>query len=141
MKKFNITVKGNTYAVEVEEVSVEQVTYTPKQQQSARQQLAQSEAAPQATKILQQVPSTRPVVSETEPASEGEAVVPAPMPGTILEIMVSEGQKVSKGDTLLILEAMKMENEIIAPADGVVKKIYIHKSTTINAGDPMLIIV
>lgn len=62
----------------------------------------------------------------------------APMPGTILDILVTEGQRVNKGETVIILEAMKMENEIAAIADGVVSKIYTSKSATVNAGDLLL---
>jgi biotin carboxyl carrier protein len=64
----------------------------------------------------------------------------APMPGTILDILVTEGQTVKKGEIILILEAMKMENEIAAAADGLVSKIYTSKGETVSAGDPMLTI-
>ena len=65
----------------------------------------------------------------------------APMPGTILDILVTEGQVINKGDIVFILEAMKMENEIAAAADGTVAKIYTSKSATVSAGDPLLTIV
>jgi len=141
MKKFNVTVNGKTYAVEVEEVGAGQggFTYRPVQQavnQAPVQQPVQA-AAPEAPKApVEQAPK------KTEKAAtvgDGE-LMSAPMPGTILDIMVTEGQTVKKGEIILILEAMKMENEIAAPADGVVSKIYTSKSSTVNAGDPLLTI-
>ena len=64
----------------------------------------------------------------------------APMPGTILEVRVTEGATVKKGDILLILEAMKMENEIMAPCDGTVKQVLVNKGATVNSGDPLVVI-
>jgi biotin carboxyl carrier protein len=64
----------------------------------------------------------------------------APMPGTVLDIKVSEGQTVKAGDIILILEAMKMENELVAPKDGTIAKIYTSKSTSVNTGDPLVTI-
>ena len=60
------------------------------------------------------------------------------MPGNILDVRVSAGQTVKKGDVLLILEAMKMENEILAARDGVVASVAVAKGATVNSGDVML---
>ncbi|MBQ3304831.1 MAG: biotin/lipoyl-binding protein, partial [Clostridia bacterium] len=68
----------------------------------------------------------------------GSKPVKAPMPGTGLDVKVSVGQAVKNGDTLLILEAMKMENEIAAPADGTVASINVSKGTAVNTGDLMI---
>jgi glutaconyl-CoA decarboxylase len=62
------------------------------------------------------------------------------MPGTILSVNVKDGDQVKKGDILLILEAMKMENEIMAPADGIVEKVLVTLNQTVNTGDLMLIL-
>lgn len=72
-------------------------------------------------------------------AEEGESVQ-APMPGTILEIRVSSGMSVKKGDVLFILEAMKMENEIMSGADGVVASIGASKGATVNTGDTLAVL-
>ncbi len=64
----------------------------------------------------------------------------APMPGTILEVRVTEGATVKKGDILLILEAMKMENEIMAPCDGTIKQVVTAKGASVNSGDPLIVI-
>lgn len=139
MKKFNVTVNGKTYAVEVEEVGAGQggFTYQPVQQapQSAPMQqaavTAQPQAAPEAPKVSAPKVSSGPVSGET---------ISAPMPGTILDIKISEGQSVKAGDILLILEAMKMENEIVSPKDGVVNRIHTSKSSTVSTGDALVTI-
>ena len=70
----------------------------------------------------------------------GGQKVNAPMPGTILEVRVTEGATVKKGDILLILEAMKMENEIMAPCDGTIKQVVAAKGASVNSGDPLIVI-
>lgn len=72
-----------------------------------------------------------------EPAGNGEKVT-APMPGTILNVLVKEGQVVKKGDVVAVLEAMKMENEIVAPVDGQVASISVDKGQNVNLGDSLL---
>jgi len=62
------------------------------------------------------------------------------MPGNIVKIMVSEGKAVKKGDVLLVLEAMKMENEIMAERDGTVAAVYVREGAQVNAGDPLVTI-
>ena len=137
MKKFNVTVNGKTYAVEVEEVGAGQggFTYQPVQQAPV-QQAVQPAVAPAPAPT----PAPDPAPKAAAPVSGEGELMQAPMPGTILDILVTEGQTVKKGDIVIILEAMKMENEIASPADGVVSKIYTSKSATVNAGDPMLTI-
>ena len=136
MKQFNVTVNGKTYAVEVEEVGAGQggFTYQPVQQAPIQQAV---QAAPVQAAPVQQAPKAQ--APKAAPVSGGE-LMSAPMPGTILDILVIEGQTVKKGEIILILEAMKMENEIAAATDGVVSKIYTSKSSTVSAGDPMLTI-
>ena len=91
------------------------------------------------------IPGTVPAASSAIPAAStagvgnGEAIK-APMPGTILNIKISEGVKVKKGDVLFILEAMKMENEIMAPKDGTVIQINTAKGSTVSTGDILAVI-
>ena len=120
MKKYNITVNGNTYEVFVEEADAgnSAPVYTPAPAPVAT-------AAPAAPKAQQAAPS----------GAQGSAKVNAPMPGTILDVKVSVGQSVKKGDVICVLEAMKMENDIPAPADGVVASINVQKGASVNAGD------
>jgi len=67
-------------------------------------------------------------------------VVEAPLPGKILRINVSAGSQVKRGDLLLILEAMKMENEILAPVDGVVDSVLVSPNQTVNTHDPLVVL-
>ena len=76
-----------------------------------------------------------PAAAVLPPIAAGEEAIVAPMPGTILKVKISEGQAVRKGEVLFILEAMKMENEIMAGRDGVVTKVMIANGTSVNTGD------
>ena len=115
MKKYNITVNGNTYEVLVEEADASTpVAYTAP--------VAAPAAAPKAA-------------PKAAPVAGGAVKVTAPMPGTILNVKVSVGQSVKKGDVICVLEAMKMENDIPAPQDGVIASINIQKGASVNAGD------
>jgi len=84
-------------------------------------------------------PSPAPVSKSPIPLGAGESVN-APMPGTIMEIKVTVGMHVKKGDCLVILEAMKMENEIVTPSDGTVKQILAVKGSMVSTGDPLVVI-
>ena len=120
MKKYNITVNGNTYEVFVEEADAS--GYTP---------------AP-APVVTAPTPAPAPSAPKAQPAAagaQGANKVTSPMPGTILEVKVSVGQSVKKGDVICVLEAMKMENDIPAPADGVVASVNVQKGASVNAGD------
>lgn len=119
MKKYNITVNGTTYEVEVEEIGAGETTAAP---------AASAPAAPKAA----------PAPAPKAPAATGTAgktKVTSPMPGTILSVAVSVGQSVKKGDTICVLEAMKMENAIPAPEDGVIASLNVAKGATVAAGD------
>lgn len=133
MRKFLINVNGNSYDVEVEEViggAQKSVTLdAPKAVQSTPQAAPKTAPAPVAKEEKKEV-----VVSA------GQEVVEAPMPGNIWKIEVKEGDSVKAGDTLLILEAMKMENEILAPRDGVVASIHTTVGATVNTGDKLVVV-
>ena len=122
IKKYNITVNGNSYEVEVEELESVASNQRPRQNQPKVQ------AKPQQPKKIQ----------NTNP-SEGGTIL-APMPGTINDVRVNVGDSVKKGQVLLILEAMKMENEIMASSDGTVKSINVSKGASVNAWDNLITI-
>ena len=124
MKKYNITVNGTSYEVVVEEVGA--VASAPVY--TAPVAAAPVAAAPAATPA----PAAKPAA---KPAAAGAVSVTAPMPGTILDIKVSAGQSVKKGDVICVLEAMKMENDIPAPQDGVIASINVQKGASVAAGD------
>ena len=83
-------------------------------------------------------PAAKPAAAPKAAAPAGAETIKAPMPGTILNILVKPGQKVAKGDTLLILEAMKMENEIVSPRDAVVAGVSVNKGESVDSGTPLV---
>ncbi len=129
MRKFNITVNGKSYEVEVEEVGA-LASSAPK---AAKAPAASAGSAPKSAPKTESKPA--PVA-----ASADQEVVEAPMPGNIWKILVKEGQEVKEGDVLLILEAMKMENEIVSPKDGVVSKLATSEGAAVNTGDQLVIV-
>lgn len=128
MKKYNITVNGKTYQVEVEEIKGNGQSQPSQPVQST----PQADPAP-----TQAAPAQQSQPAQAKPAA-GAKDVTAPMPGTVLEVTVEEGQVVKAGDVVLILEAMKMENEITADTDGKITKIYAPKGTSVNTGDALV---
>ena len=106
MKKYRVTVNGTVYEVELEELTG---------------------AAPAPVSA----PAAAPAPAAASAAGEQ---ITAPMPGTILAVNVSAGQAVKKGEVLMILEAMKMENEIMCPRDGVVASVHTSKGSAVESG-------
>ncbi len=129
MKKYNITVNGQTYEVFVEEAGV--VASAPAAAPVYSQPVAPT--APAAAPAAPVAPSAP--VAPIASGSEGANKVTAPMPGTILDVKVSVGQSIKKGDVVCVLEAMKMENDIPAPCDGVVASVSVSKGSSVNAND------
>jgi glutaconyl-CoA decarboxylase len=74
------------------------------------------------------------------PTVDGGFTVKAPMPGSVLDVKVSVGDQAAEGDVLVVLEAMKMENELTAPQAGTVKQVLVKKGDTVNSGDPLIIL-
>lgn len=128
MKKYNIKVNGNTYEVEVEEAKSEvNPTVSPVEKLAV--------TAPTST----EVPKTS-KIEPTVPIDAGAQTITAPMPGTILDVRITKGDVVKAGDILVILEAMKMENEILAPIDGMIDTIQATKGESVNANDVLVTI-
>ena len=127
MRKFNVTVNGKAYEVEIEEVEAG----------SSAPVAAAAPVAQAAPKAAPAAPKAAPKAAA--PAGKAGAVkVTAPMPGNILKVNIEVGQKVSKGDVLCILEAMKMENDIPCPQDGTVASVNVQKGATVNSGDVLV---
>lgn len=141
VRKFNITVNGEVYEVEVEELDSEgQAVSTPSRPSRPKPQTTQK-AAPAPKKEAAPAPKkeSAPAVKPTT-VSAGETSVESPMPGVVLDVKVSEGDTVSENQVLLVLEAMKMENEVMAPRDGVIASVAVEKGSNVNAGDIMVVI-
>lgn len=126
--KYKVTLNNRTYEVEVEAGQAmlvdEYEAYAPAPAAAP----APVAAAPAAASV------------SAAPALAAGEVVKSPMPGNILKINVTVGQKVNEGETLLVLEAMKMENEIAAPKAGTVAQIIISKGAVVETGAPLVVI-
>lgn len=126
--KYKVTLNNRTYEVEVEAGQAmlvdEYEAYAP----APAAVPAPVAAAPAAASV------------SSAPALAAGEVVKSPMPGNILKINVTVGQKVNEGDTLLVLEAMKMENEIAAPKAGTVAQIIVSKGAVVETGAPLVVI-
>lgn len=142
MRKFRVVVNGITYEVEVEEVGTEKVVSKPAAAPVASVPERQEEVTTGPAKEAREPVKKQniPPASPASPAVAGGTKVEAPMPGTILDIRVKIGDSVSTGDVLLILEAMKMENEITAPQSGTVKEIVVSKGASVNSGDVLVVL-
>lgn len=128
MKKFNVTVNGTVYEVEVNEVGGAAPAAAPK-----------AAPAPAAAPAPKAAPAPAPAAAAA-PVAAGAATVKCPMPGKILSVAVSAGAAVKKGDLLLVLEAMKMQNEIYAPQDGTVSEVRVAANQTVATGDVLVVL-
>ncbi len=138
--KYNVTLNGKIYEVDVTEsdavvTGVSQVPFV------AAVPAAVPVAAPAATPVATEAPAEAPATPAAPvPVSADGTQVKAPMPGTILAVKKAVGDSVKAGDVICVLEAMKMENDIVAPCDGVVKSINAPKGTTVNTDDVLAVI-
>ena len=137
-KKYRITVDGTSYTVEVEELGSAAPTPVPAAA-VAPAPMPVAAAAP-APAVPAPAPSPAPAPVAAPAPVTGGAAVEAPMPGKILKVAVSVGSPVKSGEIVIVLEAMKMENEIFSPSDGVVKEIRCREGDAVNTGDVMMVI-
>lgn len=132
LRKFKISIDGKEYLVEMEEIGGVPAPVA----QAPAPQVAAPAAAP--------VAPVAPVAEEATPAPAPVAASAdaqlSPMPGTILKVLVKEGDTVKANQPLMVLEAMKMENEIVATQDGTVAGIHVTLGQIINAGDALITI-
>ncbi len=118
MKKYNVTVNGTSYEITLEVADAASVSAAPVKKEEA--------------------PAAAPAPVASAPA--GGETVSSPMPGTILSVNVQNGASVKKGDVLMVLEAMKMENEIMSPCDGTVSGLNVQKGSTVETGAALCVI-
>ncbi len=152
MKKFLISVNGTQYEVDVEEVTgsvspsaVPQAVApqtdpatapAPIQPQTVQSTMPAAAAAPAPATVTAPVPALTKAAAAS--AAPGSQIVSSPMPGTILKLSVTVGESVKKNQILCVLEAMKMENDIVSPRDAVVAGIMVTKGASVNAGDALV---
>lgn len=125
MRKFMINVNGKSYEVDVEEITggAQPASFT----------------APAAPAAPAAAPAPAPAAKPAAPAgAQGAVSVTAPMPGTVLQIKAKAGDAVKRGQAVVILEAMKMENEIVAPQDGVIASVNVSQGDSVNNGDVLM---
>jgi len=134
MKMFKVVVNGNEYEVAVEEIGEGGAVAAPAPAAPRPAPSSPPASKPAATAPAAPKPAAKPS------GGGGESIVTAPMPGTIIDIDVNVGDQVTRGQKLLVLEAMKMENEIVAPQDGTVSEICVQAGALVNAGDPLVIL-
>lgn len=132
--KYKITLEGKTYEVEVERGEAMIVD----EYDAVAQAIAPTPQAPAAAPVAapQAAAPAAPAAAQAVAGTE----VKAPLPGNILEIKATVGQAVKAGDTIIVIEAMKMENEIKAPSDGTVKQILVSKGQVVSSGDILAVI-
>ena len=130
--KYKVTLKGKTYEVEVDQgeamILDEYEAYAPA-----------PAAAPAAPATPAAAPAAAPAAPAAPVAVAGEQVV-SPMPGTMVKINVAAGQAVKGGDVLAVLEAMKMENEIMAPHDATVVQVLVDVGAKVDTGTPIIVL-
>lgn len=125
MKNLKVTVNGIEYSVQVEELDGENLDIENIQAEEESKVKTNSESKKEA---------------KTLSSASDDDSVKSPMPGTILSVNVTKGDKVNKGQVLLVLEAMKMENEIISPKDGVVESVNVNKGENVESGALLVVI-
>ena len=131
--KYKVTLNGRTYEVEVEAGKAMCVAEYEAFVPAAPAPVAAPAAAP-----VTAAPAAAPAAAA--PAAVAGEAVTAPMPGNILKVNVTAGQAVKEGDLLLVLEAMKMENEIFAPCNGTVAQVLVSKGSTVDTGATMVVL-
>lgn len=132
--KYKVTLNGKIYEVEVEKGdAVLLKEYEAAAPAPAPQ--APAAAAPAAASAAAPAPAP-----QASAALGAGTVVNAPLPGTVLQIKASQGQSVKAGETIIIIEAMKMENEVVAPKDGTITSIVAQKGASVAANDPLFTI-
>ncbi len=140
--KYIVTLNGKNYEVEVNETDAV-ITNVTTAQGAAPAPVAVAAPAPVAAPVTAPAPAAAPAEEAAPapvaaPSADGKKCL-SPMPGTILKVLVSQGQAVKAGDVLFILEAMKMENEISAETDGTVKQILVSNGTVVNTDDVLAV--
>ena len=139
MKAYRFKINGREYNVAVQgieggkaKVNVNGVDYEVELEENA------APGAPAEVPVQTSAPVESAPAARTEPEAAGGAVVTSPLPGVIVEVSVKEGQAVKRGQKVAVIEAMKMENDILASVDGTVKSVVVNKGDSVLEGDKIL---
>jgi biotin carboxyl carrier protein len=137
LKKFRITIDGETF-----EVSVEEIEDKPLRVENIREVVKESipvTKEPVETKV-NHTPKTleKPQEKEAVTGSKGTKIVTAPLPGKVLKVNVAPGSKIKKGDVLMTIEAMKMENEILASMNGTINRVFVETGKNVETKEKLL---
>ena len=140
MKKYIVKVNGNEYEVEVDEIEGGAAPLKADRAKAESAPRASAPAAPVAPAAAAPAPvqEAQPAKSAPSPSVKGSKSVNAPMPGTILKVAVQAGDVVKKGAVLVVLEAMKMENDIVSPYDATVAGVHTTAGASVNTGDALV---
>lgn len=128
LRKFRIKINNKEYMVEMEEIGAPVPVVQPA-----------AVLAPAATPASAAVPApaATPAPVAAPPVSGNGTTLDAPMPGKVLKLLVNVGEQVKENQPIIVLEAMKMENEIVAPKDGVISAVYVKEGSSIDVGQPI----
>lgn len=131
LRKFKISIDGKEYLVEMEEIGGKSVATN-----------SVVSIIPETIQSTETIPQQQPTVSQQQatPVVDDNEAMTAPMPGTILRILVGPGETVAENQPLMILEAMKMENEVVANRSGVISAIHVTQGQMVNPGDALVTI-
>jgi biotin carboxyl carrier protein len=149
MKKYNLTINGTKYSVDINDIEdnkanieVNGTPYTVELDMESIPTMQKSQ--PKVVRVAAPAPKAAPAAPAAVPAAPAAptagCVLKSPLPGTILDVFVNVGDTVKTGQHLILLEAMKMENNIDADRDGVVKEIRVRRSDSVMEGDVLLVI-
>jgi len=151
VRKFRVKINGKVFEVEVEDLTVEEKTSTRSLETKPVKEVLEENKIAEKTRIeLEKPPSSTTVPQQAveksmqpkeETKEENLKIVTAPMSGVIISVDVEPGSKISVGQTLLVLEAMKMENSLISEYEGVVKEVLVRKGDSVETGQKLLTIV
>jgi glutaconyl-CoA decarboxylase len=133
LRVFRITVNGKTF-----EVGVEQATGTQPVVQSVSQVAAAAAPVAQRPVVAPPSPPAGPRPAPSARTGDASSLMKSPLPGKVLKVFAAPGKAFKRGDTLLVIEAMKMENEILAPRDCVVGEVHVEVNQSVKPGEPLL---
>ncbi len=141
MKTYKVTVDGQPYTVQVEEIKEDSARVLPGAAEKSSSPVSKVQTAPGPVTVNKEaaVPDKKQPEAISKVGAGGSSIK-APMPGSVLEVKVNVGDDIKDGDVLIVLEAMKMENELTASQAGTVAEVLVKKGDTVNSGDPLIVL-